>query len=660
MNSLRYHSKFALMASLVFVVIFVLLYGIFAQLHQEASVARQELSGVNTLKPLNRLVQAMQQHRGLSAGVLGGNETMRDKRNAKAAEVSKLLAETEGQLSETLRQSTHWQGLRSDWQALQAQGLSLSAPDNLKRHTQMIARSLILMIEVADDSTLTLDPAMDTYYLMDAIVQKMPALLEQLGLARGRGTGVLAKRELSPEMRLDLTRNLAEIGATLNYQKLNLDKVMRYAPATQGTLSGSNQTFPAAVNQVLGLVQSDILGEQFATPSQDYFTQVSQTIDLGYRTMQEVMMPLLETQLQTRIDHAERLLAFYIVLTLLVLCLLGYLAGGMYYSVLQSIRVFADGANRLASGDLRARFDLEGSDELHEAAHRFNAMADAIRNLLGRVQQSTAQLRSTARNLTDASQHMAGSASAQSDSASCMAAAVEEMTSSIDNIASSASQAQNASQESDRVAAQGGELVSHVVNEVRRIADTVRASANAVAGLGQQSAQISAIVGTIKEIADQTNLLALNAAIEAARAGESGRGFAVVADEVRKLAERTTKSTQEITDMIATIQTGTAQAVTRMQEGVEHVEAGVEQAQRAGAVIADAQQHSRHVAGAVEEISGALREQASSSFDLAQNVENIARMAESTTATARGNSRTAEDLLQLAEHLNQEVERFKT
>jgi methyl-accepting chemotaxis protein len=172
--------------------------------------------------------------------------------------------------------------------------------------------------------------------------------------------------------------------------------------------------------------------------------------------------------------------------------------------------------------------------------------------------------------------------------------------------ADNAHQAHTLSTETRTVAEHGALIIQSAVEEMLKIANTLDASSLNIGELSQHSQQITSIVNTIREIAEQTNLLALNAAIEAARAGDQGRGFAVVADEVRQLAERTSKSTKEIADMIGRIQTGTRSVIDDMQHSQEQARRGVELANEAGAAILGIRESTHKVVEAVQQFSRTL------------------------------------------------------
>ncbi|MDK2353134.1 biofilm dispersion protein BdlA, partial [Pseudomonas paraeruginosa] len=172
--------------------------------------------------------------------------------------------------------------------------------------------------------------------------------------------------------------------------------------------------------------------------------------------------------------------------------------------------------------------------------------------------------------------------------------------------ADNAQQAHTLSTETRTVAEHGALIIQSAVEEMLKIANTLDASSLNIGELSQHSQQITSIVNTIREIAEQTNLLALNAAIEAARAGDQGRGFAVVADEVRQLAERTSKSTKEIADMIGRIQTGTRSVIDDMQHSQEQARRGVELANEAGTAILGIRESTHKVVEAVQQFSRTL------------------------------------------------------
>ncbi|MGE3550532.1 MAG: bacteriohemerythrin, partial [Geobacter sp.] len=211
----------------------------------------------------------------------------------------------------------------------------------------------------------------------------------------------------------------------------------------------------------------------------------------------------------------------------------------------------------------------------------------------------------------------------------------------------------------NEAAAHGAAVVEKSISVMQRIAERVQASAQTVEGLGARSDQIGSIIGTIQDIADQTNLLALNAAIEAARAGEQGRGFAVVADEVRALAERTTKATREIDQMIKAIQQETKTAVSAMEEGVAEVEQGTEEAARSGEALRRIQDEINAVNLQVQQIATAAEEQTATTSEISNNIHQITTIAQQTMEHSRTTVGTAQHLSRLSEELQKVVGQFK-
>jgi methyl-accepting chemotaxis protein len=316
-------------------------------------------------------------------------------------------------------------------------------------------------------------------------------------------------------------------------------------------------------------------------------------------------------------------------------------------------------ASALAAGNLATRVELQGGCELSQVGRTFNQMAQDFSAILSQVQQASTKVVETSSGVADTANSVAQASRQQAEQAGDAAASADRLKLAIGDLVARSEQAAGAAETTSGLAVEGQAVVNQAVAGIRDIAATFGESARLVDALGQRSDQIGQIVAVIKDIADQTNLLALNAAIEAARAGEQGRGFAVVADEVRKLAERTTKATSEISEMIASIQDETRSAVSNMETGGRQVDEGLRLAEQAGAALQGINDSIGAVAGAIRAAAAATHAQAATSQEISGRVESIAGMATENSAAVGRTTDSVHGLKQLAEELQTLVSRFR-
>lgn len=308
--------------------------------------------------------------------------------------------------------------------------------------------------------------------------------------------------------------------------------------------------------------------------------------------------------------------------------------------------------------DLTKRLHSDSRDELGELATRFNGFIEKIQHIIGSIAEDSDTLASSSEELSATTEELRRGADDQASQIEQSAATMGEMSQTILDVAQNSSAASDATKEASEIASAGKKVVEESVESILNISKTVEISAKTIYGLGESSQQIEEIIGVIKDIADQTNLLALNAAIEAARAGEQGRGFAVVADEVRKLAERTTKSTGEISEMIGKIQGDIDVSVKSIEDGKAQVEEGVKLSEKAKDSLEEIVDVSDKCFNMVQMIATAAEEQSSAVEEVSSTMDNIATGSKTSQQTFSQISDATNDLAKLASELHEIVARF--
>ncbi|PVZ35131.1 methyl-accepting chemotaxis protein [Pseudomonas sp. CC120222-01a] len=368
---------------------------------------------------------------------------------------------------------------------------------------------------------------------------------------------------------------------------------------------------------------------------------------------------LYSIQLERRDAESIQARSLQTIATLLAL-LAGVIAAVVITrQITRPLRDTLQAVERIAGGDLTHDLRVTRRDEIGVLQQGIARMGTTLRELISGIHDGVTQIASAAEELSAVTEQTSAGANSQKVETDQVATAMHEMAATVQEVARNAEQASHAATGADDEARAGDRVVGEAISQIERLAEEVHRSTEAMNLLQQESQKIGSVMDVIKSVAEQTNLLALNAAIEAARAGEAGRGFAVVADEVRGLAQRTQKSTEEIEELVASLQHGTQQVANAMQGSRTLTDSSVELARKAGASLENITGTVSSIQSMNQQIAAAAEQQSAVAEEISRSILNVRDVSEQTAAASDETAASSVELARLGGQLQMLVSQFR-
>ncbi|WP_179958202.1 methyl-accepting chemotaxis protein [Chitinimonas arctica] len=656
MRRLSYPVRFGLIGAVATLALIYLGYGLYRTNQDNVDFSAKERLGVLYLDSAVHVLAALLEARNVAAepdgpARMGAVSGKVDAALAKAATIEQTVGAELGTAKGFATLKTVWEAARASDKA--------PVTERIVRHNGAIEQSLGLLITACDNSNLTLDPDIDSYYLMDAVCVKLPSLAARLGEQTALQLQALGDKALDDVIRTRLVELRPLVFDAHAGLRGDLDKSFAYNKELAGKLKDKLDPMVPAMKAVADGVDK-LLGNQLdaepAAAARQGMTALSQAIALTMASRVE-----LDGLLSARLQRIALQRNTYVAASAGAILAVLLLFVALYRSITRQLGgepFYVEGiVKRIADGRLDTQIDVQAGDDSSLLA-TIVLMRDKLRAMVTDMLRLSDLSAKAARQLADNVGQVAHASTAQSDAVAAAAAAIEQLSTSIMHGANTADDARRQGDNSSNAASDGGKVIRQSIGNMGDIAKDVEMAARTIETLGQQSSAISTVVNVIRDVADQTNLLALNAAIEAARAGEAGRGFAVVADEVRKLAGRSANASSEIANFAGTIRTAADEAVVRMQATVRAVESGRTDADAASDAIGHIHTATDGMVQAIQAIAEDLGEQRSASQQLAQHIEAIAAMSESNANSASQGAAAARELHTLSSQLAETAQRF--
>lgn len=417
-NRLLLWQKFAVLGVLALVLVGIPFYLYVSKAQEAIDFAKDEQRGIEPTKAMTELFKLMQEHRGLSNLTLTGVASASSQRQAKQAEVERVMAAVEtfakrDQWDAALNKA--WELVRNDWKRVTTgvADKTLQPQQSLVAHSQLV-RELLAVLETAGDFyKLSLDPEGFTFYMMKAVIFDFSRQTEPLGQLRDIGAGYLARGQLNrgadgkPQAvteaeRLGLLAVLDRAREGLTQMMDSINKAIGYDNTLRGKLESGLRTSREAVNGAIKLTEDQLVnGSAVQQDSAAYFKAYSDAMqDLFAYNL--VVTNELDAALVARVKSGQQNTLFVAVIVLALLVLGGLLGTFIVRSVLRPINHLVGVIDKLAQGDSTARAGLNTNDEVGVLAQQFDRMVDEREQAAKKVQAENEQLNTSVLQLLQA------------------------------------------------------------------------------------------------------------------------------------------------------------------------------------------------------------------------------------------------------------------
>ena len=628
MSNFRLTTKLLLVFSLSMVPLVLLTTDVITSTLEPIRNTRTQLDGVALLRPLMRIIEQTQKHRGLTNLQFAGSDEVAAALKATRVDLKNALAEVDALIPKfpDLKLKADWESSRLALLALSEGKLPETGALSFAHHSNLLEAQRRFVSLTAERSTLTLEREAAIYFLMDLSVRRTIPWIEAIAQLRGFGSAILKRDTSDFKERAAVKAKLALIASNEAAVTEGLDSLKRNGvsvPASWAVAQAASLKFTA-------ISASNLSDDLVTTDPAIYFALGTQAIAQGMALQTEVMAGL-EKMLAQRQTRLERNFLILTVSMALVFLLLNYLMIGFYRNIIGAMRNMHAGIEHSASGDLSHAVRIAGSDELADTGRQIEVMTASLSSLVAGIRSNAAMVAQSAQGLLSGTSDLADRTEQQASRLEQTVTSLQELSDTVRKNADSAQTVDQLAASLSRIGESSGALTRSAVQSMR--------------GIETGAAKVEVMLGLIDEIAFQTNILALNAAVEAARAGEQGRGFAVVAAEVRNLAHRSAAAAKEIKELITAssqqVKSGVAQ-IGDVSKMMDKIVSGI-----------------HDVANNIHTISAATVEQSKGLAHISAAIQQLDDITKSNGEMAERAKLSAQGMEQRAIALSKSVEGFK-